>query len=436
MISGDPPVIIGNQSSPSEDEHTASPVPATALSAAGTGARKRSKNTTKSRTIPEGLLRRFTQYSGRISTEAVHWLEKELEFFADLPADQKAQIHLIIQSAVRDFAHWIRTPDAALTETIAGFKLLPSGTGRALTLQQTVQLVRSTVDYFELVLPRVSHNETQRNLVIAALLRFGRELGFTAAEVYAAAAEDRGSWDTRMEAMLVDSIIRGDTHSDLTSGAAALNWDASQPVTIIVGTPNAQLGLEAVPAAHHAAQKDGRKALAVVQGSRLMVVLSGALPTARMLSADLLRVFSDATVVVGPTVTDLSRAPISAAEALSAFDAVVGWPDAPRPISAVDVLPERILAGDMAARQALVERVIRPLRAADPSIEDTLHTYLEHGGQVESSARELFVHPNTVRYRLRRVSQLCQFDPMDPRDSFVLRIALTLGRLDSHKPQQ
>lgn len=425
-----------------ENDHATADEAASVSTNSETGAASRSPvNKTKqtasdrSRTVPDGLLRRFSQHSGRISTSAVHWLEEQLEFFADLPADQKAQIHLIIQSAVRDFANWIRNPDAALSETIAGFKLLPSGTGRALTLQQTVQLVRSTVDYFELVLPRVSHNATQRTLVIFALLRFGRELGFTAAEVYAAAAEDRGSWDSRMEAMLVDAIIRGDTRSDLSSSAAALNWDASQPVTIIIGTPNPDLGLEAVRAAHIAAKKDGRKALAVVQGARLMIVLSGALPTAQMLSAELLEAFSNDTVVVGPTVTNLSRAPISAAEALSAFDAVVGWPGAPRPISALDVLPERILAGDRSARKALFDRVIRPLRAADPSIENTLQTYLEHGGQVESTARELFVHPNTVRYRLRRVSQLCQFDPLDSRDSFVLRIALTLGRLESHKSQ-
>lgn len=402
----------------------------------GTSAHAAAQRKLQAKTIPDGLLRRFTRHSGRISTNAVHWLEKELPFFTDMPADQKAQIHLIIQTAIRDFADWARNPDAALTETMNSFKLLPAGTGRALSLQQTVQLVRSTLDYFEMVLPRVSHNETQRSMVIGALLRFGRELGFTAADVYAGAAEDRGSWDTRMEAMLVDAIVRGSSRSDLTSGAAALNWDASQPVTVIVGAPNPDLGIDAVSQAHTAARAAGRKALAVAQGSRLVVALSGPLPETSLLDDDLLAAFSTDPVVVGPTVTDLSRASMSAAEALSAYDAVVGWPGAPRPISAVDVLPERILAGDKAARRALVERVVRPLQAADPSVEQTLHTYLAHGGQVESCARELFVHPNTVRYRLRRVGQITQFDPFDARDSFVLRISLILGRLESQKPQK
>src|SRR5699024_9139259 len=107
-------------------------------------------------------------------TDAVNSLEQELPFFALLEADQRAEIQLIIQSAVRDFVTWIRNPDATLNDTIAGFKLLPKGLGQGLSLQQTVQLVRSTIEYFELVMPRISHNEHQRNLMITAVLRFGR----------------------------------------------------------------------------------------------------------------------------------------------------------------------------------------------------------------------------------------------------------------------
>ena len=38
-------------------------------------------------------------------------------------------------------------------------------------------------------------------------------------------------------------------------------------------------------------------------------------------------------------------------------------------------------------------------------------TYLEQGFSLEAAARMLFVHPNTVRYRLRRVSELTGLDP-------------------------
>jgi DNA-binding PucR family transcriptional regulator len=41
----------------------------------------------------------------------------------------------------------------------------------------------------------------------------------------------------------------------------------------------------------------------------------------------------------------------------------------------------------------------------------------------------LFVHANTVRYRLRRIHEVTGYSPTDPRDAFALRLAITLGRL-------
>ena len=396
----------------------------------------RSRPPAENRPVSEGMLRRITRYSGTLSTDAVRALEAELPFFADLSADQRAEIQLIIQSAVRDFVTWVRTPDAPLTESIAGFKLLPKGLGQGLSLQQTVQLVRSTLEHFELVMPRISHNEHQRRLMIAAVLKFGREMGFTAAAVYAAAAEDRGAWDTRMEAMIVDAVVRGDRDADLTSGASALNWNPTAPATVVVGTPRDGLGIAAVTGVHDAAVASGRHALAVVQGARLVVILSGRLDGPGELPQGVLDAFSDDPVVLGPTVAGLASAPDSAAEALSGAAAVPGWPGAPRPVAALDLLPERVLAGDKVASGLLIERVVSPLLAADESVEETLRAYLDSGGHVEACARSLFVHPNTVRYRLKRVSQITQFDPLRARDAFVLRIALAVGRIHAQQSQK
>jgi len=56
-------------------------------------------------------------------------------------------------------------------------------------------------------------------------------------------------------------------------------------------------------------------------------------------------------------------------------------------------------------------------------------TYLDLGRSLEGTARALFVHPNTVRYRLRRVADITGWDPADPREGFVLQVAITAGRL-------
>jgi DNA-binding PucR family transcriptional regulator len=109
--------------------------------------------------------------------------------------------------------------------------------------------------------------------------------------------------------------------------------------------------------------------------------------------------------------------------------AAVAWPDAPRPVAADALLPERALAGDGHARRTLVAALYEPIADTGPVLIDTLAAYLESGSSVEAAARLLFVHPNTVRYRLRRIVDLSGLTPTDPRDAYTLRLALTLGRL-------
>ena len=109
--------------------------------------------------------------------------------------------------------------------------------------------------------------------------------------------------------------------------------------------------------------------------------------------------------------------------------AVAGWSGAPRPVSARELLPERALLGDENALAALESEVMRPLADAGPALTETLDTYLDSGGAIEACARKLFVHPNTVRYRLKRVADFTGRDPAVPRDAYVLRVAATVGRL-------
>jgi DNA-binding PucR family transcriptional regulator len=98
-------------------------------------------------------------------------------------------------------------------------------------------------------------------------------------------------------------------------------------------------------------------------------------------------------------------------------------------VAADDLLPERALAGDAVAHRRLVATAIEPVAAAGGELLATLAAFLESGSALEACARALFVHPNTVRYRLRRVTELTGLRPTDPRDAFVLRIALLAARL-------
>lgn len=131
----------------------------------------------------------------------------------------------------------------------------------------------------------------------------------------------------------------------------------------------------------------------------------------------------------------LRRGVTGAAETLRsvlyALAAAPAVPSLPRPLRTDDVLPERALLGDEAARRELVEAVYGSLQETgpnDPTMQ-TVATFLASGSSLETTAKELNVHPNTVRYRLRRAAESTGWDATDPRDAYVLTTAIALGRI-------
>ncbi|WP_141864585.1 PucR family transcriptional regulator [Arthrobacter sp. SLBN-53] len=379
--------------------------------------------------VPESLRRRLKQYSGRLATETVQAMQERLPFFADLEASQRASVQLVVQTAVVNFAEWLHDPGSDLGYTAEAFALVPQELTRHVALRQTVDMVRVTTEFLEELLPMLGRNEEQTKALTVGILRYSRDLAFAAAASYADAAEARGAWDTRMEANIVDAIVRGDAGSGLQSQAAALNWDATAPATVIVGTPRPDRIDLAIGDVHAAGNRHNRATLSDVHGTWLVAIVAGSLSLTDRFLADLLTVFDDGPVVVGPTAASLSGLHRSAAEAIAGMHAVAGWSGAPRPVSARELLPERALLGDENALAALESEVMHPLADAGPALTETLDTYLDSGGAIEACARKLFVHPNTVRYRLKRIADFTGRDPTVPRDAYVLRVATTVGRL-------
>jgi DNA-binding PucR family transcriptional regulator len=382
-------------------------------------------------TVPDSVLRRLKQYSGRLATEAVQAMQERLPFFGDLEASQRASVHLVVQTAVVNFVEWMRDPQSNVGYTVQAFEVVPQDLTRRIALRQTVEMVRVTMEFFEEVVPLLARSEEQLTALTAGILRYSRDLAFAAASAYADAAEARGAWDTRMEANVVDAVVRGDTGPELQSRAAALNWDTTAPATVIVGMPRPGRVDVASEDVHDVVNRHGRAALSDVHGTWLVAIITGQLnpaPTDRFLD-ELLGAFSDGPVVIGPVAPTLSAAHRSATEAIAGMNAVAGWSGAPRPVSARELLPERALLGDATAIAALDTEVMRPLADAGPALGETLDAYLDAGGAIEACARTLFVHPNTVRYRLKRITDFTGRDPTTPRDAYVLRVAVTVGRL-------
>jgi DNA-binding PucR family transcriptional regulator len=261
-----------------------------------------------------------------------------------------------------------------------------------------------------------------------AVARYAREVAFATAEVYARAAEARGAWDARLEALVVDAVLRAETDESVLSRASAVGWLGRGDVVVVLGAvPPRGAGTDLFDEVRRVGQAAGLDALSAVQGERLVVILGGVTDPLRA-AASVAGLFGAGPVVVGPPADDLADASASARAALSGLRAASGWPEAPRPVLSDDLLAERALAGDGHARRHLVEEVYLPLTASRGVLADTLSAWLRTGGSIEGAARELFCHSNTVRYRLRQVADVTGLTPARPRDAFTLQIALALGR--------
>jgi DNA-binding PucR family transcriptional regulator len=378
--------------------------------------------------LSASTLRRLALATGGLATASVAEMELRYPWFRRLPADQRAGILLVTQTSVANFVEWLTDPQHSMKLSAGPFRTAPRDLSRWVSLRQTVDLVRIATSVFEQQLPELAGDDAERALLTEASLRYSREVAFAAASAYAGAAEARGAWDARLEALVVDGIMRGDGEESLLSRAAALGLEPAAPATVLVGNPPPEGDPELLSDIRGIAVRTGRGVLVGVQGSRLVLVVSGR-PELPDDPDWMIGAFGAGPVVVGPTVPSLAEAHRSAADALSALRAVPAWPSAPRPVPAAELLPERALAGDPEAERLLVDQVMRPLTAASGGLVETLDAYFDASGVLEACARRLFVHPNTVRYRLRRIAEITGRVPGDPRDGLVLRVGLAVGRL-------
>ncbi|WP_435745227.1 PucR family transcriptional regulator [Microbacterium sp. PMB16] len=370
--------------------------------------------------------------SGDIASVTIKRLEDTLPWYADMPPARRSAVGLVAQAGITSFIQWYEDPTSTPWIAADIFAAAPRELLRSVSLQQTLQLIRVTVEVTE---ERVAG---RGNDLREAILLYSRDVAFAAADVYARAAEARGLWDARLEALVVDSILTGEADEELPSRIAALGWHGHGEVAVLVGTTPPQFDVDLV---RRTARKLAVDVLIGVQGSRLVLVLGRARVAGQdteevedelgfqEIAARLEPSFGPGYVVLGPAVVALVDASQSARAALAGFAVARAWRSAPRPVEADDLLPERALAGDPLAKQTLIERIFRPLQAHSTDLVTTLWSYLDNGRSLEATARELFVHPNTVRYRLKRVSEVIGWDATGPREALILQTALILGSI-------
>ena len=388
------------------------------------------------RRTKEETLAWLRKISGELSSATLKRLEDTLPWFGEMPPGRRSAVGLVAQAGITSFIDWFEDPKATPWVASDVFGSAPRELLRSISLQQTLQLIRVVVSVVE------DRAKDGGEILRDAILIYSREIAFASADVYARAAESRGLWDARLEALVVDSILTGEYDDELPSRIAALGWHGHGEVAVLVGTAPRMLDVDQIRRTSRHLRAD---VLIGVQGSRLVVVIGragtpqqseeeetapapppiGFLEIATQLEPN----FGPGFLVLGHAVPSIVDASKSAKAALAGFAVAKAWRNCPRPVHADDLLPERAFAGDALARSTLVNRIYQPLKAHSLELLNTLWSYLDNGRSLEATARELFVHPNTVRYRLKRVGDVIGWDATGAREALILQSALIIGAI-------
>jgi hypothetical protein len=217
-------------------------------------------------------------------------------------------------------------------------------------------------------------------------------------------------------------LLAGRPLHDLTAAAARADWVPPRTLTAVL-----------LP------EDRARGALGLVDGRTLQVTdeLPGLDPAAELtvlLVPDagegarpaLLRGLEGRAAVVGPA-RPWASAGTSYARAVRALQLGLGA-DATAPLDTEQRLPDLVLRADEDALRDLRAAALAPLAGLGEGVREkltaTLRSWLLHHGRREQVAAELFVHPQTVRYRMGQLRDLFGDRLDDPRTVLALTIAL------------
>jgi hypothetical protein len=379
-------------------------------------------------------LEELRSISGELATQTLAKLEETLPWYRQMPPSRRSAVGLVAQAGISSFIRWYDDPKSSPWIAQDVFDAAPRELLRSVSLQETLQLIKVTVEVVE------DHLKDNSEELREGILLYSREVAFAAADVYARAAEARGLWDQRLEALVVDSILSGEWDQELPSRIAALGWGGDGDVSVVVGTAPRQPEVDQI---RRTARHMNSDVLIGVQGQRMVVVIGhrlheeGQPPVPPTPFSEIVKAmdewFGPGPVVIGPVVPSVLDAVHSAKAALSAFSVAGALRVSSRPFHADEALPERAMAGDPLSKATLIAQVYEPLRDHPLDLLQTVWSYFETGHSLELTAKELFIHPNTVRYRLKKIAESIDYDPSEPRDAMIIHLAIMLGRI-AEKP--
>lgn len=239
--------------------------------------------------------------------------------------------------------------------------------------------------------------------------------------------------DGTIRALAFECLISGLRDERVTALLNVIGWRGQFECFAVGGEPAESMAATVAKIGQVITDLGGASPLIGVYGAFVIVCARAqAAVSPGIASTNMLPAFSEgAAVYVSPMREGVGGASHAVRETLFSLQAAPSIVEPARPLRADDLLPERALIGDDMAREELYRNVYQVLHGSsedDPTFV-TVSTFLRHGGSLEATAKELNIHPNTVRYRLKRAAETTGWDATDPRDAFVLNTAIAIGRI-------
>ena len=175
-------------------------------------------------------------------------------------------------------------------------------------------------------------------------------------------------------------------------------------------------------------RKAGREQLVTVSRNLVPFLLPHGVEVRTI--ADALR-DPDCSIVIGREHPGVEGARRSYREALS----LLGYRSRPRVCTYDELLVPRVITGDVAARQTFLDDFFGPLdrRKNGRELVSALLALARHGFRFRQAADALGIHPNTLRYRLERVSETLGVDLNDADVQFRVQLAARLLDVEHQK---